>query len=162
MTARHRALLVEDDLVVAEQLKGLLQGLGYECMHAASQGEAEQLVTAHDFCFALMDMLVRRSEHSIASTPEAGLSLVRAIRSHHPARNVDRHHYLQILLMSAAADPVYADGARFCGCDEILEQRLILDRATLGQTIALALRRSSRESHVQCEAIAARSRAHLG
>ncbi len=56
MTAR--VLLVEDDLVTARREIRVLERAGYEVVHAATVGDADQALCDHDFDLAILDIFL--------------------------------------------------------------------------------------------------------
>lgn len=52
----HRALIVEDDEQIVEDVKDRLESLGHACDCAATQSEARQLLAGNKYCYVLLDL----------------------------------------------------------------------------------------------------------
>ena len=151
---RHVALVVEDDLVLAEALGDLLKSLGHDVMHAETQEEGLKLMEQGGFCFAILDLQIKVNEEAVHAWVEAGQTLMRRMRELFPHRNRDDHHYLQILAMSGYAKERW-DVIRMLqdGADDFVVKPLGDNNPPLHAKIQECLRKSGRERHKDCPAM---------
>lgn len=150
-TERHVALVVEDDPGTAAQVMDLLGVLGYECKHAATQQRALELVEEGGFCFALLDLQIKRNEHSILAHVEAGQSVLDAVRARFGEQNKKRRmHWLPAIIMTAyAKETDYVVEMMQRGADGYVIKPFV-DMTKLAEKIRDALERAERESHARC------------
>jgi len=158
-SARHVALLVEDDLETANRVKDLLSVLGFDYRHAATQEAALALVEEGGFCFALLDLQIPRNEDSIMAHVEAGQSVLDAIRARYDEKNKKkRMHWLPALIMTAfAKEADYIVEMMGRGADGYLIKPFG-EMTKLADTIRDALERSERDDHGHCGHITRRAR----
>ena len=151
---RHVALVVEDDLEQAEDLKDLLRSLGHDVLHVPTQEEALELLDAGGFCFALLDLQIKVSQDSISPRLESGKTLMKQIRERYPCRNSDDHHYLQIIAMSGYVKET-PDAIRLLqdGADDFISKPIQKHVPPLPVKIDEALRKSGRQNHADCAAM---------
>lgn len=156
---RHVALIVEDDLKMAEAVGDLLKSLGHDHIHAATQEEALELMEQGDFCFALLDLQIKVNAEAIYAWVEAGQTLLRRIRELYPCRNQNDQHHLQILAMSGYVKET-PDVVRLLqdGADDFIIKPLGENNPPLHAKIQESLRKSGREQHKDCPAIMALAR----
>ena len=148
---RHMALIVEDDLKMAEAVGDLLKSLGHGHIHAATQEEGLELMEQGGFCFALLDLQIKVDAEAIHAWVEAGHTLLRRIRAFYPGRNQDDQHYLQILAMSGHAKERH-DVIQVLqnGADDFIVKPLGENNPPLYAKIQECLRKSGRDSHKGC------------
>jgi CheY-like chemotaxis protein len=161
MSRRHRALLVEDDAEMAEELGDLLESLGHDHLHASTQEEAELLIERGEpFCFAILDLQIPANAGSIKARVEAGLGVLELLRARFPHRNAQDEHGMQLLVMSGhAKDTPSAVNALQLGGDDFVVKPLSENKQSLPEKIRVALKRSGRESHSACAAVSRHARA---
>lgn len=152
---RHVALLVEDDLEMAEEVRDLLSSLGYECMHAATQDEALKLVERGKFCFVLLDLQIKVSRTSIKPRVEAGQTLLERIRERYPDRNRADKHVVPVLVMSGhAKDHHYVVRAFQDGADDFIPKPFSVNVEPVDDRIRKCLVAGGRADHRACVAAA--------
>ena len=148
---RHVALVVEDDLELADEVKDLLRSLGHDVIHVPTQEEALELLETEEFCFALLDLQIKVSPDSIKPRVEAGKTLMKRIRERYPRRNSDDHHYLQILTMSGyikeTPDVVLLLQG---GADDFISKPLSSNTPSISTKIDECLQKSGRRNHSDC------------
>jgi CheY-like chemotaxis protein len=151
---RHVALVVEDDLELAEEVKDLLRSLGHDVLHVPTQEEALELLETEKFCFALLDLQIKVNSDSIKPRVEAGKTLLKKIREQYPRRNSDDQHYLQILTMSGYVKET-PDVVRLLqtGADDFISKPLSSNTPPLPVKIDECLQKSGRLNHSDCAAM---------
>lgn len=151
---RHIALVVEDDLEMAEEVKDLLLSMGHETLHVSSREEALDLLDNGQFCFVLLDMQIKPASDSIKPQFLAGQTLLGDIRSRYPCRNQDDQHHLQIAVMSGYAKE-RSDVIKFLrnGADDFIVKPLWENSPSFGEKIVQALMNSGRHEHADCPGI---------
>ena len=87
-------LIVDDDPVVAEVLKALLEPEGYRCTLASNGAEARARIEEHEFAQALVDVMM---------PGESGLELV--------AELLAKHRDLAVVMVTAVDEPSIAQMA---------------------------------------------------
>jgi ActR/RegA family two-component response regulator len=159
MSNRHVALLVEDHEPTAAAVKERLASMGFDVLHASTQEEALALVERGGFCFALLDLQIKRTAESIEESVEAGEAVVFAVRNKYPAYNDGLEmHWLPILVMSGyAKDPLFLVQMVKRGADEYLFKsepreptKPNMPDSRITERIVNALERSGRKSHAGC------------
>ena len=149
--SRHVALVVEDNQVVVDDLGERLHLLGHDMVAVSSQEEALALLEAGQFCYALLDLQILVTPQTRTPRLEAGLSLLRSIREHYPARNKLDRHCLQIIVMSGFAKEM-AD-AVWClqnGADDFIAKPFDTPGQSISAKIGECLQRSGRTSQAMC------------
>lgn len=160
MPARHIALLVEDDYDMAIEMGELLSSFGYDHVHAATQEQAVRLLDISEFCFVLLDLEIKLNEDSIKAHVEAGQHLLEVIRERFPHRNNNRHHRLQVLVVSGhGREHEYVVTAFQDGADDFVNKPVGESRPSLKVKIQNALRKSEREKHDRCRDVTREARA---
>jgi CheY-like chemotaxis protein len=148
---RHVALVVEDDLELADEVKDLLSSLGHDVLHVPTQEEALEILETKQFCFALLDLQIKVSPDSIKPRVEAGKTLMKLIRERYHRRNPDDHHYLQILTMSGYVKET-PDVVQLLqdGADDFISKPLSSNTPPISTKIEECLRKSGRSNHSDC------------
>ena len=156
---RHVALIVEDDLMLAEALGDLLKSLGHDVIHAETQEEGLKLMEQGGFCFAILDLQIKVNADAVHAWVEAGQTLQRRIREFYPHRNQKDHHHLQILAMSGHAKE-RSDVIQMLqnGADDFIVKPLGENNPPLHAKIQECLRKSGRERHQNCPGIMERAK----
>ena len=148
---RHIGLIVEDDLEMATELKELFTALGLGYVHAATADEAQSLIEAGGFCFALMDLQIKTSADSLRARVETGVTLVQQVRRRFPRRNEDDKHVLQIIAMSGhAKDRLDAVKVLQLGANDFFAKPFTENDVSLDTVIRRCLRMSGRRDHAEC------------
>jgi CheY-like chemotaxis protein len=154
MEKKHVALLVEDEPEMAEEMGELLQSLGYDHIHAATQEEALALMLKGEFCFVLLDLQIKLNADSIRARVEAGRTLLQKMRERYPGRNARDYHLLPILVVSGQAKEHDDVVNTFkVGADDFIRKPLSDNREPIEVKISESLRKSGREHHVDCSSI---------
>ncbi|ABK43871.1 response regulator receiver protein [Magnetococcus marinus MC-1] len=148
---KHVALIVEDDLNLAEALGDLLKSLGHDFIHAETQEEGLRLMEEGQFCFAILDLQIKVDADAIYPMVEAGAQLQRQIRDRYPNRNDNDQHHLQILAMSGHAKEMFnVIGMLQNGADDFILKPLGENNPPLHVKIQECLQKSGRENHADC------------
>ncbi|MBF0181518.1 MAG: response regulator [Magnetococcales bacterium] len=151
---RHVALVVEDDLEMAEEVKDLLRSMGHEALHVPSREEALELLDDGQFCFVLLDLQIKPAADSIKAQVLAGQTLLSEIRKRYPCRNQDDQHHLQIVVMSGyAKERSDVIKALQNGADDFIVKPLGENDPPFGDKVAQALIKSGRGEHADCPGI---------
>ena len=142
MSRRHRALLVEDDAEMAEELGDLLESLGHDHLHASTQEEAELIIERGEpFCFAILDLQIPANAGSIKARVEAGLGVLELLRERFPQRNAQDEHGMQLLVMSGhAKDTPSAVNALQLGGDDFIVKPLSENKQSLPEKTSASSR----------------------
>ncbi|MBF0188813.1 MAG: response regulator [Magnetococcales bacterium] len=151
---KHTALIVEDDLDMAEDIADLLLSLGHNAMHVPSLEEAMELVEQMDFCYVILDLQIFASPRSLQPRVDAGKTLLQKLRCRYPCRNQNDQHHFQILVMSGYAkeNSDVVDALQNGGNDFIVKP-LSENTPSFGDKILQCLQRSGRTDHGNCAAI---------
>jgi CheY-like chemotaxis protein len=107
-----RVLLVEDDVTVAEVVRGLLAGQGHEVTHAAQGLAALAAVATQEFDIALIDLDLPGVD---------GLALARMLRRHERQAGAARRALIGISARSTGAEDAQC---REAGMDGFLRKPL--------------------------------------
>jgi CheY-like chemotaxis protein len=151
MSRRHVGLIVEDDRDLRDDLVGRLDALGYDVVKAETLEEGLEKVRTGGFCFALVDLQIKRNADAGRAYPECGLALVEGIRKRFPGRNGDDHHLVQVLIMSGyGKEPDFIRRGFDAGADDVLRKPLEENRPGLEAVIERCLTRSGRTKHATC------------
>jgi DNA-binding response OmpR family regulator len=150
MTAKHRALIVEDDAPTAEDLADIVTALDCEPVVVDNKADAVAALERDAFCFALFDLHVKTTSDSIRGSVEAGHGLVRdARRLYSDHAGAGGSYRMPILVVSGHAREV-ADAVAVMkdGADDVIQKPL--DIRGVSERIREALARSGRSSHEMC------------
>ena len=149
MTEQHLALVVEDDLAIAEDLVQIVEAMGCETRTTSNSREALLLLDEVSFCFILLDLQIKSDAHSLKGNVAYGNALLREIRNRHSVHTGQRW-WLPVIIVSGYANEVAAaiDVMRL-GASEIIHKPFITGVAT--ETIRRALYESGRSDHSACE-----------
>jgi len=153
MTAKHRALIVEDDVPTAEDLAEIVAALDGEPLLVDNKADAVAALERAAFCFALFDLQIKTRSDSIRGTVEAGQGLVREARRLYPDHaGAGGYYRMPILVVSGHAREV-ADAVAVMkdGADDVIQKPL--DIREVSKRIREALARSGRSSHDVCAAM---------
>lgn len=148
MTGRHRALIVEDECLIAEELDEILKSISCDSIIVDNKREALAVLQSEKVCFILLDLEIKCEPDSIKGHTEHGSSLLREIRRTH-ADHPGLCYWLPILIVSGfarefpAAIEVMKDGAN----DFI--QKPFKARA-VSDAVRRELERSGRVTHEVC------------
>jgi DNA-binding response OmpR family regulator len=153
MTALHRALIVEDDRFIAEELEGIVGALECEVVVVDNKRDAIAALDHETVCFALVDLQVKLEPDHLKGDPEVGASLVREIRKRYPEHVGNQRRYrTPIVVVSGHASqtrssvPLMQDGA-----DDVIEKPF--ERSDFSKRLRDLLERSGRASHDACVAM---------
>lgn len=149
--ARHTALLVEDDAMMAKEVCELLDTLGYNVIHRSNMKDAKRAVDEGGFCFVLLDLQIPNSSSAISARVEAGHALLEHLRMRYPGRAQPNHDYLQVIVVSGHAKE-HAEVIRSMqlGANDLVTKPLSENPRRLGDHISDALQRSKRSTHSRC------------
>jgi len=148
MTGRHRALIVEDDPRIVEELEEVLKSLTCDSIIADNKLDALTKLQSNAVCFILLDLEIKLEPGSIKGHTEHGNSLLREIRRTHP-EHTGLCYWLPILIVSGFAREVpVAVEVMKDGADDLIQKpfkgREVSDR------VRRALERSGRVTHDLC------------
>jgi DNA-binding response OmpR family regulator len=158
---RHRALLVDDDIDMAAELRDLLKSFGHDSVHAVSREDAIPLIEAGEFCYVLLDLELKAERESIKAHVEAGESVLELIRETYPHRAELAVHRLPVLMVSGHSDLRHVVKAFQNRADDFIAKPVGQNDPPLKEKIQTALRRSGREKHESCAAVMQLARAGL-
>lgn len=151
MSERHVALVVEDEVEMAEEIGDLLRALGHDYVHAETLADARALLEKGGFCYALVDLEIKADRQSIKPRVESGLSVVRELRERFPRRNANDMHALPVLVVSGhGREPKHIIGAFKDGIDDFILKPLSADGQDIGGKIRRCLNLSGRADHSAC------------
>ncbi|AXC09892.1 Response regulator receiver protein [Acidisarcina polymorpha] len=148
MTARHRVLVVEDDVEFSLDLQQILKSLKCESVPVTNAEDAIRELKAKPFCLVLLDLQIKSEPNSNKAHLEHGKSLLRDIRQMYSEHNGVRF-WLPVLVVSGYARErdivleVMRDNA-----SNIIEKP---DTKTISEAIRKAFAESGRDAHDQCE-----------
>src|SRR5689334_23092957 len=94
-TPRHKALIVEDNPTVAEQLVSVVSSIGHEAIVVTTLEEELAALEEIDPCYMMQDMQLPPSA-GMKETPMSGRTGVRTARDKYPERNAAGHHIFPI------------------------------------------------------------------
>lgn len=121
--ARHRVLVVEDQVAVAEFVHDALTEIGYAVALAATAAEALARLVAHDPDLVLLDL-------NLPDLP--GLELLDRLRAQWPK--------VPVVIISGTDDPILAQSALARGAADYVTKPFPLDRLREVVEGVLALR----------------------
>lgn len=150
MTAKHRALIVEDDAPTAEDLADIVAALDCEPTIVDNKADAVAALERDAFCFALFDLQIKTNGDSIRGTVEAGHGLVREARKLYSEHaGAGGCYQMPILVVSGhAREAADAVAVMKDGADDVIQKPL--DIREVSERIREALVRSGRSSHDAC------------
>jgi len=150
MTGRHRALIVEDDRPIAEELQEILRALNFDSVIVDSKRDALATLKEDSFCLVLLDLQIKSGPDSIKGHTEHGRSLLLEIRRAH-AEHTGACYWLPILVVSgfAAEVPVAVEIMRD-GANDLIQKPL--GGRAVSEKVRGALERSGRVAHDDCSA----------
>ena len=158
---RHVALLVEDDPDIAADIGELLESIGHAYVHATNKEDAERLIEAGEFCYALLDLSIKATASAILPRTEAGERVRELLRERYPHRNEAGDHYLPILMVSAHSEPRHIIKAFHSRADDFITKPISENEPPFKDKIEVALRKAGREKHEHCGELMRRARAHV-
>lgn len=143
---------------MAAEAAELLRSFDHGCIHASTKAEAESLVDAGEFCYALLDLEIKLDADSIRARVEAGESVLGLIRQRYPHRNEEDQHLLPILMVSGHSDIKHIVRSFQQRADDFVAKPIGENSPPFKDKIEDALRKSGRQSHEDCAAIMRRAR----
>lgn len=148
MTARHRALIIEDDEATVEDLVEILRSVDCDCIAVSSFEEALQALQGSTFCFVLLDLQIKRARDAIRGHVEHGNALLRQIRQMYP-QHTGRSFWLPVIVVSGFAQEVSAAvDVMKDGAGDVVHKPL--KSREVSDAVRRALERSGRSSHDLC------------
>lgn len=144
---------------MAAEVGELLESVGHDHIHAGTKEDAEALVEAGNFCYALLDLAIKATADSIKPRVEAGESLLDFVRERYPNRNEADFHRLPILMVSGHSETRYVVSTLQSRADDFIVKPIGENQPPFREKIQNALRRSGREKHEQCAAVMRLARA---
>ena len=148
---RHTWLLVEDQVDLANEIRGLLEAHGYGCVHAATLDEAIPIIERGGFCGCIFDLQIKAKAQSISALVDSGYTLIRQTRQLYPRRNHRGVHLLPIVAMSAfLKDHHHIRKAYQCGIDDSVAKPLSDNYPSFEDTLRNVLRSSGHSKHQRC------------
>jgi DNA-binding response OmpR family regulator len=149
MILKHRLLLAEDDLPLAEEIIEELTSIGYEVVHVTSLEEALAAIERERFCFAILDLELPSRPGAMKKILYAGLTILKAIRQRHPVASLtEPHDYPVFIISGRLIESTDAVQATKLGATTYLNKPF--DYRKLVEAIWTALREVGRESHESC------------
>jgi DNA-binding response OmpR family regulator len=148
VTERHRALIVEDHVALAEELAEILRSIECESVLVDNRHDALAALQTSTFCLVLLDLQIKAKPDSIKGHVEQGNALLREMRRMHSDHS-GRCHWLPVVIVSGFAREVEAvlevmkDGA-----NDVIQKPF--SSRDVSQTIRQVLERSGRVNHEFC------------
>jgi ActR/RegA family two-component response regulator len=149
MTGMHRALIVEDDPLFAENLQEILNSLAFESEVVDNKSDAIAVLDRQAVCFILLDLHIKLERLAIRGHVEHGKSLLREIRHRYPD-HPGLCYWLPVLIVSGSAPSVaIAVDVIKDGADDLIQKPLV-DDGHVSNAIRQALGKSGRSTHEMC------------
>ncbi|HEY2517393.1 MAG TPA: response regulator, partial [Polyangiaceae bacterium] len=149
MCTVHKALIVEDDLQIAEILKELVQSLGHEWVHVTTLAEARAELESGDFCYVLLDMMIP-AERGLKPFAAAGEVCLELARKRDPRKHEKGKHCLPVLIVTSySTDPDFVWRMQELGADAFIAKPFRRPEEIF-EKIRLCLERSGRGDHADC------------
>lgn len=148
MTGRHLALIVEDDVMIAEDLAEILKSFACDSVIANNKSDALAAIQSNALCCILLDLEIKLEPSSIKGHTEHGHSLLREIRKMH-SDHAGLCYSLPVVIVSgfareaSAAIEVMKDGA-----DDVIQKPF--NAREVSDRVRGALERSGRATHDLC------------
>jgi DNA-binding response OmpR family regulator len=156
--ARHRILLVEDDVETLESIARMVEDVfDFECIAVRSFTEARAVIDEGNFCLLITDLGIVATPQSGKPEAELGHQLIEHARKCFPNCNAENWHLLTILVLSSLDSGNLRQGMR-SGADDFLTKPIGSNRVSLRDTIHEWLQKTGRHDHAQCAEIMARAR----
>lgn len=150
MSAKHRALVVEDDRETADELGETLTAIGFEFTTIDNKEQAAAAIQAAPgaFCLVLLDLQIKATPGSLRGHVENGKTLLRELRQVRP-EHVGDGHWLPILVVSGyARETEEAVDAMKEGASDVIQKPF--KSKDVSTRIRDALKRAGRLTHTTC------------
>jgi CheY-like chemotaxis protein len=147
MTARHCALIVEDNEEFSLGLQQILKSLDCDCIPVTNVEDAVRALETQPICLVLLDLEIKSEPDAIKGHVEHGKSLLRKIRQLHSEHSGVRF-WLPVVVVSGFARErdvlleLMKDGA-----SDVIEKP---ETKTISGAIRNAFLESGRDTHHQC------------
>ncbi len=150
MTAKHLALIVEDDPAMAEELAEILRALDCESLTVDNKADALEAVRTNTFCFILLDLQIKSDRGAIKGHTANGEVVLQEVRKRYPDHN-GAVFQLPILIVSGfARERDAALTVMRSGATDVFEK---MSLTALPEGIRSHLARSGRTTHEACKAL---------
>lgn len=148
MSARHRALVVEDDPETAQDLMEILRSVEFEGVIVDNRDSAVAALQAEPFCLVLLDLQIRSAADSIKGHVEHGKALLRQIRERH-GEHTGAGWWLPVVVVSGyARETNEAVDVMKDGASDVIQKPL--QSRDISERIRKAVHASGRRKHTQC------------
>ena len=149
MTRPHRALIIEDDPLFAENLQEIVKSLALESEIVDNKDDALAVLEREVICVVLLDLQIKLERRALRGHVEHGKSLLREIRRRYPD-HPGLCYWLPILIVSGSAPsvPIAVDVMKD-GADDLI-QKPIVDDGHVSSAIRQHLAKSGRATHEMC------------
>ena len=150
MSGRHVALVVEDDLPVAEALGEVARSLGHEAILVATLSEACTELERGGFCYVLLDMQI---PPELGTKPFVGCG--KTFLGLMKKRNAERHRIPVLIVTSYSTEPDFVWEMRGLDADEFIAKPFKHKIEAVYEKIRKCLCNMGREEHDACQRFAA-------
>lgn len=149
---RHRALIVEDDLEVAEDLRETLNEYGFDAEITTNRRDALLLLEKVPFCVIVLDLQIKAERDSSRAYPEHGKLLLTEARARFPQPGGKKYSLPIVILSGFASETEVAVELMRNGASDVVQK--LSSSTQKGDRIYRALEEASRTSHARCEELA--------
>jgi len=145
----HRALVVEDEPEMADDLVQILKTCGCEAVIATNRQDALARLASGTFCLILLDLEIGTEPGSIRGRVENGRAVLEDARRRFPER-IGTHAVLPVIVISAhATETDDAVAAMREGASDVVQK--LWEANKKAERIYAALETSGRTSHARCQ-----------
>lgn len=148
MSGRHRALIVEDDREMAEELLEILGALDIDGLALDSRAAATEALQRESFCLIVLDLQIRSGADSIKGHVEHGRALLRQIRQWHTDHSGPAWWLPVVVVSGFAREADEAVDVMKDGASDVIQKPF--QGHIVSERIRQALQMSGRDTHEAC------------
>ena len=116
MANPHKALVIDNDSEVLQEVRNILSSLGHQCCCISTQEEAEDLLKKHSFCYVLLDLELPVRSNQIPKI-QVGFNLLERIRA-----NFSKEQLPIIIMTAHGKGHEYPTRAFKMGADDYIKK----------------------------------------